>query len=214
MSGLSNAAEPKPSNGPGSFEDAQTIMREIAGLRALHEETAQRAQLALTAIQESVEQVAGYCARLEAAAGGMRPDRRGAGVAPEDPFAPILTYLAQHENPLARETLADDGVQGAGKLQPAAHGDTAGEAGFLIEPGHGFPGRGEHSEPRGAPPKASQVRDEGAGRTDFIAAARRAARTAQMELDGATSKSPAGDGRQGEAGRLSIWPEPGPFRHV
>jgi localization factor PodJL len=196
VSGLSNAAEPKPSNGPGSVEDAQSIMRGIAGLRILHEETARQAQLALTAIQESVEQVAGYCARLEAAADGFRPDRRGAGIAPEDPFAPILTYLAQHENPLAREALADDGVQGAGKLQPAAHGDTAGEAGFLIEPGLGFPGRDEHSEPRDASPKASQVRDEGASRADFIAAARRAARTAQMELDGATSKSVAGhDGR-------------------
>jgi localization factor PodJL len=194
VSGLPNAVEPQPSNGPGSFEDAQSIMRGIAGLRALHEETAQHAQLALTAIQESVEQVAGYCARLEAAAGEMRPDRAGAGVAPEDPFAPIFTYLAQHENPLAREALADDGVQGAGKLQSAAHGDTAGEAGFLIEPGLGFPGRGEHSEPRGAPPKASQVRDEGASRTDFIAAARHAARTAQIELDGAASKSPAGGG--------------------
>ncbi|MGH6848683.1 MAG: hypothetical protein ACREC0_14990, partial [Methylocella sp.] len=200
VSGLSNAVEPKLSNGPGSFEDAQTIMREIAGLRALYEETAQRAHLGLTAIQESIGQVAGYCARLEAAAGGIRPDRRGAGVAPEDPFAPIFTYLAQHENPLAREALAGDDVQGAGTLQPAAHGDTAGEAGFLIEPGLGFPGRGEHSEPRGAPPKASQIRDEGAGRTDFIAAARRAARTAQMELDGAASKSLAGDGGKAKRG--------------
>ena len=102
VSVLSNAAEPKPSNGPGSVEDAQSIMREIAGLRALHEETARQAQLALTAIQESVEQVAGYCARLEAAADGMRPDRRGAGVAPEDPFAPIFTYLAQHEEPASQ----------------------------------------------------------------------------------------------------------------
>jgi hypothetical protein len=193
VSGLSSVAEPNPSNGPGSFEDAQGVMRGIAGLRAFHEETAQCAQLALTTIQKSVEQVAGYCARLEAVAGGVRPDRRGVGVAPDDPFAPLLTYLAQHEHTLARKTLVDDGVQGAGKLQPAAHGDTAGEAAFLIEPGFGFPGRDEHSETRGAPPKASQVRDEGASRTDFIAAARRAARTAQKELDGATSKSLAGD---------------------
>ncbi|MGB6176803.1 MAG: hypothetical protein WBF43_10820, partial [Methylocella sp.] len=200
VSGLSNAAEPKPSNGPGSVEDAQSIMRGIAGLRALHEETAQQARLALTAIQESVEQVAGYCARLEAAAGGMWPDRRVAGVAPEDPFAPILTYLAQNENPLAREAPADDGVQGAGKPRPAAHGDTAGEASFLIEPGLGFPGRDEHSEPRGAPPKASQARDEGASRSDFIAAARRAARAAQLELDGATSKSLAGDDGRAKPG--------------
>ncbi|MGH6845038.1 MAG: hypothetical protein ACRECU_10040 [Methylocella sp.] len=200
VSGLANAVEPKPSNGPGSFEDAQTIMREIAGLRALYEETVQRAQFGLTAIQESVEQVAGYCARLEAAAGGIRPDRRGAGVAPEDPFAPILSYIAQHENPLARETLADDGGQGTRKLQPAARGDTAVEAGFLIEPGLGFPGRGEHSEPPGAPPRASLVGDEGAGRTDFIAAARRAARAAQIELDSAMSKSPAADGSRAKRG--------------
>jgi localization factor PodJL len=200
VSGMSNAAEPKPSNGPGTVEDAQSIMRGIAGLRAVHEETARQAQLALTAIQESAEQVAGYCARLETAADGLRPDRRGAGIASEDPFAPILAYLAQHDNPLAREALADDGVQGAGKLQPAAHGDTAGEAGFLIEPGLGFPGRDEHSEPRDGPPKASQVRDEGASRTDFIAAARRAARTAQMELDGATSKSLAGDNGRAKPG--------------
>ncbi|MGH6833984.1 MAG: hypothetical protein ACREC9_00195 [Methylocella sp.] len=193
VSGLANVAEPKPSNGAGSFEDAQSIMREIAGLRARHEETAQRAQVDLTAIQESVDQVAGYCARLEAATGGLRPDRHGAGVAPEDPFAPIFTYLAQRENPLAREALANDGGQGAGKSQPAAQGDTAGDAGFLIEPGLGFPGRGEQSEPRGAPPKASQASDEAASRTDFIAAARRAARTAQMELDGATSRSLAAD---------------------
>jgi localization factor PodJL len=82
--------------------------------------------------------------------------------------------------------------QGAGKLQPAARGGTAGEAGFLIEPGLGLPNRDEHSELRGALPRSSPIRDEGASRADFIAAARRAARTAQMELDSA-SKSPAGD---------------------
>jgi localization factor PodJL len=187
------AAEPKPSNGPGSFEDAQAIMRAIAGLRALHEETARQVQLALTAIQKSVEQVAGCCARLENAAGG-KPERRGAGVSPEDPFAPIFTYLAQHENPLAMEAFAEDGVQGVKTPHPAADGNTAGEACFLIEPGLGFPGRDAHSEPSGAVAKATQVRDEGASRTDFIAAARRAARTARMELDGATSKSLAGYG--------------------
>jgi localization factor PodJL len=200
VSGLSNVAERKSSNEPGSVEDGQSIMRGIAGLRALHEETARQAQLALTAIQESVEQVAGYCARLEAAADGLQPDGRGAGIAPEDPVAPILRHLAQHENPLAREALADDLVQGAVKRQPAAHGDTAGEAGFLIEPGLGLPGRDEHSEPSGAPPKASQIRDEGASRADFIAAARRAARTAQMELDGAMPKSPAGDDGRAKPG--------------
>ncbi len=192
VSDLSKAAESKPLNGPGSLEDAQAIMRGIAGLHALHEETARQAQLALTAIQESVKQVAGHCARLENAAGGM-PEPRGVG-ASEDPFAPIFRHLAQHENPLAVEALADDRVQGPATANLAAQGDRAGDAGFLIEPGLGFPGRDEHREPRAAPPpKASQVRDEEASRTDFIAAARRAARTAQMELDGAASKSLAGN---------------------
>jgi TPR repeat protein len=204
VSVLSNAAEPKLSNGPGSFEDAQSIMCGIASLRALHEETAQRAQLALTAIQASMEQVAGYCARLDATTGGKRLDRRSAGVAPEDPFAPIFTCLAEREKPIAKEAPAGDGAQGAGKLQPAAHGDTAGEAGFLIEPGLGFPGRGEHGEPRSAPPTASEVRDKGESRTDFIAAARRAARAAQMELDGATPKSLARDGSRAKPGAFLL----------
>ncbi len=133
VSGLSNAAEPKPSNGPGSFEDSQGIMRGIAGLRALHEETAERAQLALTAIQESVERVAGCCARLEAAAGGMRSDHRGAAIAPEDPFAPILTYLAQNEKPPTRGALCAEGIKSAGEVQTSGHGGkTAGECVLLI----------------------------------------------------------------------------------
>ncbi len=201
---LSNAVEPKPSNGPDSFEDAQSIMREIAGLQALHEETAQRTQLALTAIQESLQQVAGYCARLEAAASGMRPDRRRGGAAPEDPFAPILSYIAQYENPLATEVLAGDGARGVAKRQPAVQDGTAAEAGFLIEPGLGFPGRGETSEPSGAPPKAPQVREEAERRTDFIAAARRAARTAQLELDGAAPKSLAKDGGRATLGAFLV----------
>jgi localization factor PodJL len=204
VDGLSNAVEPKPSNGPDSFEDAQSIMRGIAGLHALHEETAQRTQLALTAIQESLQQVAGYCARLEAAASGMRPDRRGGGVAPEDPFAPILSYIAQYENPLAREVPVGDGVRGAAKRQPAVQDDTATEAGFLIEPGLGFPGRGETSEPSGAPPKAPPIREEAESRTDFIAAARRAARTAQIELDGAAPKSSAKDGGRAKLGAFLV----------
>lgn len=203
VSGLSSSVESKPLGGSVSFEDAQPIVREIASLRALYEETAQRAQLGLTAIQDSVVKVGGCCARLEAAAGGKRPDRR-AGVALEDPFAPIFTSLARHEKSLAGETLADDREQGPAELQSAVHGAATGEIGYLIEPGRGFPGRGEHSEPSGRPPKASQMRDEEAGRTDFIAAARRAARTAQTELDGATSKSPAGYGARAKQGAFQF----------
>ena len=66
-----------------------------------------------------------------------------------------------------------------------------GDAGhFLIEPGLGFPGRGGDGEASGqsnGAPKNSYDREDTSGRTDFIAAARRAARAAQLESAAATS---------------------------
>lgn len=116
---------------------------------------------------------------------------------------------------LAGEAFAADRVQAAGKLRAgdAANGDTKGggrdegAASFLIEPGHGFPGRGEEYESRGqssVPPKATYDREEGTSRTDFIAAARRAARTAQKELHGSEAKSAIGNDGIAEQGSLPI----------
>jgi localization factor PodJL len=228
-SGLPHAAGGEPPAGSlkSSIEhgdDAKRILREIADLRALHEDIWQRVHLALTEIQRSVEQIA------KATRGGA--GLHGAGVVPSssDPFAPILTSLAQHgqdgslaakvirpgasdkEFPLAGEAFAADRAQAAGKLQPleVANGETNGggreasAASFLIEPGLGYPGRGEESEPRGqnsVPLKAPHDREEAASRTDFIAAARRAARTAQRELQGAAAaKSDSGTDGLGKDG--------------
>jgi len=48
---------------PVSSETAERMMREIAGLRLLHEDTAKHAALALNAIQESLAQMANLWAR-------------------------------------------------------------------------------------------------------------------------------------------------------
>lgn len=193
-------------------DDNRRILREIADLRALHEDTWQRINLVLAGIQQSVEQIA-------------QATTRGAGLhgsshvpSNSDPFAPILTALAQHgqeaslaakvvrpgtssdkESLLAGEVFAANSVQAARTFQPrvavkedvAAGGGDPGAAGVLIEPGLGFPGRIENIEPHGqssSPPKVLLEREEGASRIDFIAAARRAARTAQKELQGVTAQ--------------------------
>lgn len=237
-SGLPHAAGGEPPAGSlkSSIEhgdDTKRILREIADLRALHEDTWQRVHLALTGIQQFVEQIA------KATRGGA--GLHGAGIIPSssDPFAPILTSLTQHghdgslaarvirpggasdkEFLIAGEAFAADRAQAAGKLQPldVAHGETngggreAGAASFLIEPGLGYPGRGEESEPRGqnsVPPKAPHDREEAA------AAARRAARTAQRELQGAAAKSDIGkDGldKDGLANNGMAKPGVRPFR--
>ncbi|MGA7658125.1 MAG: tetratricopeptide repeat protein [Methylocella sp.] len=213
-------------------DDTKQFLREITELRALHEDTWQRANLALTEIQQSIEQIA------KATRGGAGLHDSGLVPSSLDPFAPILTSLAHHSQDRslaarvirtgasdpgtsdkeilpAGEAFAADRVQAAGKLQ---RGDTAnrdtkdvgkddGAASFLIEPGHGFPGRGEEYESRGqssVPPKATHDREEGTSRTDFIAAARRAARTAQKELHGSEAKSAIGNDGIAEQGSLPI----------
>ena len=232
-SGASHAAggEPPAASVKSSSEygdDTKSILSEIADLRTLHEDIWQRIHLALTGIQQSVEQIA----KATKAGAGLH----GSGLVPSssDPFAPILSSLAQHgqdgslaakatkagvSNPgtsdkeilLAGGAFAAERVQAAGKPRAGvlANGDAKGggrddgATSFLIEPGLGFPGRGEESEPRGqssAPPKTSHEREEGASRTDFIAAARRAARTAQRELQGAEANSIKGHDGLGSDG--------------
>jgi localization factor PodJL len=232
-SGLSNAAAAGPladlmKATSEHGDDAKQFLREITDLRTLHEDTWQRANLVLTEIQQSIDQIA------KVTRGGAGLHNSGLVPSSLDPFAPILTSLAHHSQDgslaakvirmgvgdpgasdkeilLAGEAFAADRVQVAGKLRAgdAANGDTKdggrddGAAGFLIEPGHGFPGRGEEYESRGqssAPPKATHDREEGTSRTDFIAAARRAARTAQKELHGSEAKSAIGNDGIAEQG--------------
>lgn len=201
---------PTPLNGHGmSFDDAQGIMREIADLRALQDETGRRAHLVLASVQESVAQVAERLAKLENSLGEMQADRPRSplGRSSADPFAPFFAFLAERRpdggnpNMPARksEKPLDDRARGAAqpKTENRLSDDklAADADAFLIEPGLGYPGRAGNSEPQGqgSTPKLARDREEGTSRAEFIAAARRAARTAQIDLHDARADSLAQD---------------------
>jgi localization factor PodJL len=208
---LSNASSPNTSTETFSPEGAQAILRGIASLQTIHEETAKRTDAALIVIKDSLEHIAGLCARLESYGKEGRDTWSGA-FDPSDPFAPILSHLKQHGEDASLAMKGQTGSKitafpradrsGGGEQQQRVSwpdettpGSTADAAGFLIEPGRGFPHRGASAESREQSPQpiVSQVCDERTGRTDFIAAARRAARMAQMELRGSAPQSPAED---------------------
>ncbi|MCI0735645.1 MAG: hypothetical protein L0Y50_05150 [Beijerinckiaceae bacterium] len=217
ISGVSKTAKPDAANSLLSHEAAQSILREIAGLRDQHEETARSTALTLRAIKDSLDQVANRCARLEAATKDGALDYSGTGVDASDPFVPIFKRLTQQaeDNTLAIRARADgsaialpgaalgEGIpdaRGTAGPEDSVRSGTAHAAGFLIEPGLGFPGRvaAGDADGQGAPRAALRDREEGSSRTDFIAAARRAARTAQMELRGTAPAAPKGDAFRGE----------------
>ena len=224
--GLATAGSGEPASGHG--DDTQSVLREIAAMGTLHENAWQRLHVTLADIQQSVEQIA------KATSGGAVLHGSGLAAA-SDPFAPILTSLAQPS--LTQPSFAQHGQDGSlaariirpGAGEKGAHGkeilppgealgagrpqaggtyqpgdaasgqpnDGATEAGsFLIEPGLGFPGRDGDAQTPGqsnGPPKVSYDREAGAGRTDFIAAARRAARAAQLQ----GAAAPSGIGTDG-----------------
>lgn len=219
---VSNQPGRSAANENPACEGIQDILREIAGLRAVHEETANRADAAFSAIRQSLEDIACLCARMEASAKAAGLDRWGAGLDPSDPFAPILNHLKQHGEDgalkakgwadrraaqpasVAAGAAADEKERTNSSTPAPAAGSMADTAGFLIEPGLGFPCRRESDRrEEGSDLGPSQVCDEQVGRTDFIAAARRAARRAQMEQSGAIAESPPESGTRNKLRSLA-----------
>jgi hypothetical protein len=210
------------------FEQIAALERAIGGLSVQLEETHQIAS-GLSSAATS------HAAAEPASAHG---DHTQAVPAPADPFAPILTSLAQHgqDGPLAARVIRPGAIEKAAyeeEILPAgevfvtalpqatvtfkasdvvsAQSKDGGETGsFLIEPGLGFPGRSDDGEARGQSnglPKVSYEREEPASRTDFIAAARRAARAAQLQGAAACGTANPGMGHDGMVG-----PGGGPVR--
>ncbi len=190
-----------PEQGSPSAGTNGAILEAIADLRALHEETASRASIAWDSIQTSLEHVAGLCARLEAAMTDKAALSQGGAPGADDPFAPLLARLTQLPGERAFQLAgassarqdAGQSPEGARMGSPEAFG-AADLSGFLIEPGAGRPGRDGAYSPSGAfapTPGASVETGAGASRAGFIAAARRAARTAQLQAEGTGGR--AGD---------------------
>lgn len=187
-----------------SGETDAAVLDAIASLRALHEETASRASVAWTSIQSSLEHVASVCARLQAGVTDKGAVPQSPGATSGDSFAPLLTRLAQQGGggESAFQLSAEAGAA-PGNRQPT-HGvssekwESLGDAdmaGFLLDPGYNHPGFKDSREPvKEWPPQPVPLEEKGgsASRADFIAAARRAARTAQLEVQG--TRGTAADG--------------------
>ena len=144
--------------------DAAThVAREIAEMRALQDAADRRTASTLSAVHDTLEKMVGRLAEMDRAS----------------PAAPFETAIAaeRHLRATAPAMKAD--------RRPAAPvlRDPLSDVDFLIEPGHGFPGRDEDA---GAPAPLA----DGDGRADFIAAARRAARAAQRDADGVATQRP------------------------
>jgi localization factor PodJL len=209
---LTAAVRPDAPDETPSRDQAQAILREILSLRSIHEESARRADGALTAIQKSLENIASLGTRRDSLSKEERLERCSGVADPFDPFVPVLSRLKERgENaalPLTGGTGSDSrplSKEGPAERTTKQHAKPASEmpgpgnisdaVGFLIEPGHGFPQLSEIFGASGpaAQTAASESLDHAAGRIDFIAAARRAARMAQAEPGEATADFPAPD---------------------
>ena len=208
-SGLSGAA----TAGTAAYGDkTQAVLEEITNLGAIHENAWQRVQATLTDIQHSLDHLTKAVRDGQGFANSMLVS---ASTDPFAPILTSLSQHGQDGSLAARVIRAGAGekamqekmiLKGGGAFasalpqaapasfaseaaSAASHGD--GDAGhFLIEPGLGFPSRGGDGEASGqsnGAPKNSYDREDTSGRTDFIAAARRAARAAQLESAAATS---------------------------
>ncbi|WOJ89825.1 tetratricopeptide repeat protein [Methylocapsa polymorpha] len=177
---------------PGSTSDlGPSGTGEIAELRAAREAADRRVDLTLTALRETVDKVAERLVKVEADIRAMHPARLGSLLAPNltPIFAPRAERRPQDGDKIgaAAPTIAF----AANALEPAEKPSAENGPGLdaksidafdvLLEPGSGFPSRREKSEPpsAGILPAISYDLDGGARRADFIAAARRAAQTAQ-----------------------------------
>ena len=172
-------------------EAAQDILEEVASLRGAQQESARHAGAAFAAINGSLEQIQSLCSRFEppgfALGGSPWEDTLDAS----DPFVPILSHIKQHsEGNLAAKVRAEaqlaekNSVQNgeAKQLKPPEAATLAGPDSFLIEPGLGFGPAAHPPEPASEDVKdTASVALEQAGSSDLVAAARRAARQAQLE---------------------------------
>jgi localization factor PodJL len=175
-----NAAGPLGSQPSG-------IGHELQRLRAVQDEADRRTVSTLNAVHETLEKVVDRLAMVEEEL-TLRPKQPGELLASGQ--APVFAPAQQ------RDSLKGPQI-GAGDL--AARRDTSRTSGmapaaaledFLIEPGSGFPGRREGANRETRQGRASEP-EAPTTRSDFIAAARRAAQAAQIESPTAVAQSQA-----------------------
>lgn len=169
------------------------VSRDLAELRELQDAADRRTHSTLNAVHETLEKVVDRLAMLEDELSEVRPgatrENLAGGLSADigtarDDARPI--YPGTRGPGLAGEPRRDDH-----SARPPRKEDLED---FLIEPGRGFPGRGETEPPRSTDKRRKSDRRGAADapvtdRADFIAAARRAAQAAQLESAAAAAQA-------------------------
>lgn len=178
----------------------QTILDAIGSLRVLHEETANRAARAWTSIQASLEQVAGLCGRLEAAAAGELANRPTAGVDPNDPFLPLLARLTPRGAVPQLNGIASASTSVSMPTGVPEAPSNIDYSGSITE--FGLPDAKRVGAPKDRATLLPAIIQEPEGsqrRTNFLTAARRAARSAQVEKQGRASAAQEEETAEGKS---------------
>lgn len=162
------------------------IGHDMQRLRAVQDETDRRTVSTLNAVHETLEKVVDRLAMVEEEL-SLRPKQQGELLASGQ--APVFAPAERDSFKVPQVGAGDLAARRVGDRTSAIPSAAALEE-FLIEPGSGFPGRregtnGETRQERAVEPEAP------ATRSDFIAAARRAAQAAQMESAAAVAQSHA-----------------------
>ena len=192
------------------------IVSEFASIRSLNEDHWQRVQVTLREIQQSLERsdrVSDQQAPLDRLSATLSSSDPLASVRPfpsqpNEPGSLATSILSQvlSNDPSGKKSFRPSETSAASRtsvLEPNQPRSTldgkkseehdTNVVNLLIEPGLGFPNRASAASPadeRNPPRKAGpQSQEEEASRNDFIAAARRAARAAQKELQETANKS-------------------------
>ncbi len=152
----------------------EKITEELLELRARQDQADARTLSTLNAVHETLEKVVDRLSTFEA---GM-DDRQGGG--PGETFAsgPAPVFAPPHSNnppPPPPPPFAEPRGSRGGQDAPFSAAED-----FLIEPGSGFPGRRENGGTGGQGSTLDSL-EAPSPRSDFIAAARRAAQAAQRE---------------------------------
>jgi localization factor PodJL len=177
----------RPLLGGQSVHDGVT--RELVELRDFQDAADRRTHSTLNAVHETLEKVVDRLAMLEEELGDIRADAPATTLASGP--APNFSAAPRRDPPIASpaQAVRDASVRDRPRRDEPPAKPARGEEleDFLIEPGRGFPGRGDLEPESAGDRKRKADRRTGVadsavtGRADFIAAARRAAQAAQME---------------------------------
>jgi localization factor PodJL len=164
---LAQAADPSAAQ--------QKLSDELFELRAKQNQAEVRTLSTLNAVHETLEKVVDRLSTFEAESGDRKDDEASDTLAsgPAPVFAPPRGNAAPPPPPPFVEPRGNRGA--AGPEAPIGAAED-----FLIEPGSGFPGRRENGGSGEQLPGLDSL-DAPSPRSDFIAAARRAAQAAQRE---------------------------------